>query len=270
MNREEILLADHISDTLQEAEASVRKLGNWIDQNTGAHPEQEEEFVLESDVLKHNVEKTYRDCGILAERLNLPKFVDKISEKLESSRGKLSELIVSPYDDGSFGCDALYQASVLFEPLSVMVRGNAITGLEVFRTILENTSKIIHERGLEPKKELTVRNEVLAIVSYAFRDATKDVSINKPMKVYKPDIGVPSLMAAAEYKFASSEQEVKTALDGISADMKGYGNDPSWRSFFAVIYMTRPFFTQKDVELHFRVSRAELSWTPIVLVGPGN
>jgi hypothetical protein len=77
------------------------------------------------------------------------------------------------------------------------------------------------------------------------------------------------LTAAAEYKFIDSQQKAKNSLDEIYADMKGYVGLYDWRSFYAVFYMTSPFYTQKDVDEEFRLVRAELSWTPIVVVGQG-
>jgi hypothetical protein len=50
-------------------------------------------------------------------------------------------------------------------------------------------------------------------------------------RVNHPDIGVSSLMAAAEVKFVTTKQEAKAALDGIYADMKGYSGRDEWRSF---------------------------------------
>jgi hypothetical protein len=59
-------------------------------------------------------------------------------------------------------------------------------------------------------------------MSFSFRDVTREIPVPKIFKTYKPDIGVPSLMVAAEYKFIDSHQEAKNALDEIYADMKGY------------------------------------------------
>lgn len=83
-------------------------------------------------------------------------------------------------------------------------------------------------------------------------------------------MGVKSLMAAAEYKFVTSRIELKKALDEVYTDMKGYGGRYDWRSFYAVFYMTEPFFHQKDIDEEFRLVKSELSWTPIVVVGPGS
>ncbi|WP_164940720.1 hypothetical protein [Bradyrhizobium zhanjiangense] len=41
------------------------------------------------------------------------------------------------------------------------------------------------------------------------------------------------------------------------------------RSFYAVIYMTEAFFSQADADREFRLVKAEYSWTPFVVLGPG-
>jgi hypothetical protein len=33
--------------------------------------------------------------------------------------------------------------------------------------------------------------------------------------------------------------------------------------------MTQPFYSQKDIDREFHLVKAELSWTPFVVVGPG-
>ncbi len=77
-------------------------------------------------------------------------------------------------------------------------------------------------------------------------------------------------MAAAEYKFSDSEAEVKKALDEIYADMKGYSGHDEWRTFFAVIYTTDAIVHQDKLEAEFRGIKADINWTPIILVGKGS
>jgi hypothetical protein len=101
-----------------------------------------------------------------------------------------------------------------------------------------------------------------------FPDLVKEIPIEKTLKTYHPDIGVTSLMAAVEVKCVT-KKEAKAALDGIYTDMKGYSGRDEWRSFYAVIYMTEPFYSQKEVKREFRLVKAELSWTPYVVLGAG-
>ena len=76
-------------------------------------------------------------------------------------------------------------------------------------------------------------------------------------------------MAAAQYKFIDSHADAKKALDETYADIKGYSGRYDWRSFYAIFYMTRPFYSQKAADEEFRLVKAELSWIPIVVVGAG-
>jgi hypothetical protein len=50
--------------------------------------------------------------------------------------------------------------------------------------------------------------------------------------------------------------------------MKGYSGDHNWQVFYAVIYMNKQYFTQDQVEKEFKLVGADVSWTPIVVVGP--
>jgi hypothetical protein len=76
-------------------------------------------------------------------------------------------------------------------------------------------------------------------------------------------------MAVAEYKFATTEIELKKSLDDLYTDMKGYGGATEWRNFFAVIYTTDALAHQEKLEAEFQLVRADFNWTPIILVGPG-
>ena len=51
--------------------------------------------------------------------------------------------------------------------------------------------------------------------------------------------------------------------------MRGYAGHHQWRSFYAVLYMTKQFFTQAEVDAEFQLVKADLSWKPLVMVGPG-
>ncbi|MGH6753085.1 MAG: hypothetical protein ACREDP_13045, partial [Bradyrhizobium sp.] len=219
-------------------------------------------------MLQYHVEQLYRDVGILAERLSLPQLANDIrKERKRLKPAKMVDMGVTP--DGDFYSTTLGKLRGYFRSLSTITKAGAVSGLQVFQTILENTAIIIHESRIDASKEAKVRNEVLKVRRYSFRDTLKEVSAAKTFKVYKPDIGVASLMAAAEYKYVDSETALKKALDDIYADMRGYSGHYDWRTFYAVIYMTAPFAHQKEWEEEFRFAKADVNWTPIIVNGPG-
>jgi YD repeat-containing protein len=95
----------------------------------------------------------------------------------------------------------------------------------------------------------------------AITDATK--------AVVQSYIGVKSLKAAAEYKFADSEDEVKKAVGGLYEDMHGYECE-DWKIFYAVIYMTDAFFTQDQIIAEFKSTGVHENWKPLLVVGRGS
>ncbi|XXY51953.1 hypothetical protein WME91_12495 [Sorangium sp. So ce269] len=141
--------------------------------------------------------------------------------------------------------------------------------VELLERILRNTPKILQDRGLKPAKETPVYKAVGDVLGLVFPDFTPKVNLAKPLKTYKPDFGFPELGIAVEYKFASTEQEVKTALDGIFSDMQGYGGSREWTTFYAVIYMTGHFFTQEQIEAHTKISEGRQNWRILPVYGVG-
>ena len=270
MEIEEQLLAASIRNTIGDADSALVKYFHVCEGNTLENVDEGEhadELAAASLHLQFLIEKVFRDTAILAERLGLPKYRKDIMRKMRSF-SNLTETEVTPWDV-MFHSPPLAAARSLYGSLAVMTEGREVTGLGVFETILANTPKIIERARLSPSSEAEVRQAVCEVLQFSFRDVVRDTPIVKNLKIYKPDIGVRSLMAAAEYKFIDSPTEAKAALDGIYADMRGYSGHHEWRSFYAILYLTAPFYTQEDVDAEFELVKADLSWKPIVVVGPG-
>jgi hypothetical protein len=63
-----------------------------------------------------------------------------------------------------------------------MTDGRAVTGLDTFRTILENTSAIIKLTKIEPENEAHVRNAVFDVLKIAFHDAVREIPVAQLLK----------------------------------------------------------------------------------------
>jgi hypothetical protein len=267
MALEEQLLTASLTNIFHEAREVLQKLYDLSPRSAREADEPLEEYEQAEYFLSYYVEKAFRDVAILAERLALPLLRTEIA-KARAEIKKLNDTTVLP-DDFTFHSPPLQIARDYFESLQTMTQGRDITGLGIFENILQNAGKIVQELKIEPKNEKHVRDCLRQVLSFAFPDVVKEIPLEKTLKTYHPDIGITSLMAAVEVKFVTTKREAKAALDGIYADMKGYSGRDEWRSFYAVIYMTEPFYGQKDVEREFRLVKAELSWTPFVVFGAG-
>ncbi len=150
--------------------------------------------------------------------------------------GRLADLKVSPVGDLHSPVIVLfwrYQSS-LAALLGTAVEEIEEDPLQRFERILRNTPKIVKDRKIQPRNEADVHQTVYELLIHVFPDTVREKSIVQGTKTYKPDIGVKSLKAAAEYKFADSEQEVKTAIGGLYEDMRGYDESEDWTRFIHI------------------------------------
>lgn len=121
---------------------------------------------VDRSTLSYYVEKVFRQCAILAERLKLPAERTRIEAiRMQLGDDKLNEIEIDPFDDcdGRY-CPALARARQAFENLEPVVFQQDLPGVEVLRTILENTAKILSERKIIPKNERQIKDEVFAVL----------------------------------------------------------------------------------------------------------
>lgn len=266
MGREEWLLAESIAKEIERAEHALHEVDGLQRDGTASSDDPEDDrYERAEKALAYYIDCSFRSIAALADRLG----IGSIAEEARTARGRPGFLSSTerPYD-GEIFSDALSQARSCFNPLRAMTTARAVTAQDVLRTILRSTGKIVADRGLTPKNEAEVRNEVLDVCRYAFADAKRETPIFKRITHYKADVTVQSLRAVVEFKFVDDRAEMKAALDGVYADMKGY-KDMAWESFYSVFYMTGPFFTQQEIEEEFRYVDADKMWEPILIVGPG-
>jgi len=269
MKPETQLLSKSIGESFGKARTAEYKLSVILEAQTSDSASDPENYELQEaeEALSYWIVKIYQDLAILAELLGIPLLAARIVDETPRENNVIA---MEPTRwDVLLSSATLSKAMRFYESLAAIAEKGAVNGLSVFETILKNTPAIIRSKGIEPSNEADVRKAVFEILTFAFHDAVREIPLAQAMKVYKPDLGVRSLMAAAEYKFADSEQELKSSLDAIYADMKGYSGHSDWRTFFAVIYTTDAIVHQDKVEEEFRGVRADINWTPIIVVGKG-
>lgn len=143
-----------------------------------------------------------------------------------------------------------------------------ITGLQYLETILKNTAVIISKNNLVPKSEADVYKAVKSTLSFVFTSSKSPKSnFIKTAKEFNPDILIPELYAAVEYKYAADEQKLKSTIEQIAADVKGYTGDNDYRVFYAVFYVTEDFWGQDKFSRVWRDQNFPKNWMPIYVVG---
>lgn len=230
--------------------------------------EGDEELDREQQVLEYFVKKAVREVRILCERLGLLQLLAAFQAECDSLGDEYSCFELDDEESEPYS-PHLRLVYGYMRSIQGLLDPTHLGGLDVFRTILENSAKIIAEAKLKPENEACVRAEIFKVLKYGFRQVEREIKTPKEFKTYQIDLGIRSLRAAAEYKFIDSEADAKAAMDGIYADMHGYGGTQDWSYFFAVLYQTGPFITQSKTDHEMQIVRADRSWSAIIVTGPG-
>lgn len=135
--------------------------------------------------------------------------------------------------------------------------------------LLDRTAYIVQKRSSVPKKEKDIQcvmDEYLECIYGA--DYHRQFSIPGVVKNFRPDSGIRSLETVIEFKFADSQEELKTATAGLFEDAAGYKASKDWRRFYSVIYMTGAYGTKEQLLADFGRT-GMVDWTPILVTGQG-
>lgn len=207
------------------------------------------------------------------EALGMPRLLEKFEQGFASFKDDLTQIAFAGFTS------EMYSPPIEFAREYVQAI-EAVAGLDItvdrathdrsrLEGLLAGTAKFINDRNIDPRNEAEVRYHMYSVLTLVFPDTIREFPVPKVIKSYKPDFGVPSLRAAIEYKFCDSEKEAKKAVAGIFEDIAGYEGTQDWEWFYAVIYMTKPFVTQDQVEADFASAKTAKKWKPIVQVGRG-
>jgi len=258
---------DHTLQDARQALSRIHDIQTNYDSALAAM-EDDEDLDREQEVLAYYVKKALREVRILCERLGLLQLLAAFTAECAALGGdygghELDDDEFEPYSPH------LRLAYAYMRSIQGLLDPTHLGGLDVFRTVLENSAQIISDAGLQPRNEAKVRAAIVKILKYGFRQVEREIKTPKEFKTYQIDLGIRSLRAAAEYKFIDSEADAKAAMDGIYADMHGYGGTQNWSHFFAVLYQTKPFITQAKTDHEMQIVRADRSWAAIIVTGPG-
>lgn len=159
----------------------------------------------------------------------------------------------------------------LVDGIRILVAGGKspteIADASRLKDILEATAVLVHQRGVDPKREQDVQRVMDDYLEACFlKDFVKRPRVPGFIKNFEADVGIRSLRTAIEYKFASTESELKVAASGIIEDTAGYKGGVEWVHFYSVIYTTEPFVAPARLRADLdRVGAVE--WVPVVVNG---
>lgn len=233
---------------------------------------EDEQFESEKAYLGHRLRQAHLRMLILIERAGLPLFHSEYRAGFSAYAENLADVKHSPHDPDDLYSEPLTYIDQSFDALSATLRSQSnreTLSLGLFERLLRQTPYILADRGIVPQSEKEVRQPLFDALKHVFPDCRREIPVSHLFKVYRADLGVPSLKALAEVKYALDEAELRHELDGIYADINGYSGDPQWTRFFALFYTAVPVAAPERILEEFKLSRVDVTWTPIIVHGPG-
>lgn len=147
-------------------------------------------------------------------------------------------------------------------------KANQDIGLVFLENILSNTAVILKELDIKPKNEAAVYNGVKHVISSTFSDYIGlTESFYKEAKQYQPDILIPSLSTAIEYKFAKDKKRLTKTIEEILIDVQGYSNHNLYKIFYAVFYVSPGIITDSRFKIIWSGYGFPSNWKPILVIG---
>lgn len=141
-------------------------------------------------------------------------------------------------------------------------------GLEYLDRILRNTQVIIEHEQKKPKSEPQVYNAVKFYLTTVIPSAKEPTAVfKKQFNSYAPDIVLPELASAVEYKFVKSSKAIASIMSGILSDTLSYTGNIEYRFFYAVFYLTGAFISIDELEQLWSSYNIPVNWQPIFIIG---
>ncbi len=142
------------------------------------------------------------------------------------------------------------------------------TSIKIIERVLSNTGVIISRKPTRPNSEAQVYKAVKDIFEPMFPSCRHpNGKFVRAAKNYVPDILIPEVKVAIEYKYAEDAQKLNATIEQVYADVAGYKGNPDYKLFYAVFYVTKDFWGQEKFEQVWQEQSFPSNWKGIYIVG---
>lgn len=234
--------------------------------------EYKREFIFLTD-------RVYNSCLIYFELKGVPLYIQEFKENYKALLPKdqnheLADLVYSDsFTDSESRITKIFKQKLY--PFRAFGTGDEahLTGLDYLEKILNSTNRVLSERGAKPTQESEVYSNVRIVVEATFSNTKASFPggtkvINQMAQGYIPDILIPDLQCAIEYKYAVSEKDLNTKMDQVLADVRGYDNHSIYKWFYAVFYVKTGEISIDRFNQLWQTKLFPSNWKPIFVEGP--
>lgn len=154
-----------------------------------------------------------------------------------------------------------------FHEFDVFREEKRISG-SYLENILKNTGFIIKRTNTVVTNETSIYKAVLWFIEILFPESLIGLAPIFPgkFKKYKPDLHVPELQTAIEYKYIREGDHPEDYIDEVLVDAKNYKGDDRYQFFIAVLYFeNNTEFKLEAIESCWKQKNFPATWKLVVV-----
>jgi hypothetical protein len=244
---------------------------SWLDQEEANY---EIEFKLKED-FENLIDRIFLSLVAYFEVLNLPIFLSRFISHFEQ---KIKERkIYEKYyheDSGEFISETLTDIFAFLRPFILFSEDEEYVlrkkGIIYLNRVLENTDRIIKLQGKVCNNESDIYKTVKPYIEIFFPQAAHTeghVILNK-LKCYKPDLFIPDLHSAVEYKLIDEKSDIAKTISEIADDVIGYKEKIGkigYNIFYTVYYIKNVSITKERLSELWKEREYPENWNLIAV-----
>ena len=278
MDKDRNYRENKIEETLWSMSSDFSELA-FMWEYTSTESKQEENYLYKEvelkDSFEHKAKTVYKLIITYLESLNLREYLNDFKNEFSKLFIDSHELFESKINNDiaeiySMAVSRFWQFLSPFEfsQQSYIDKLLKQTGVIYLERILRNTQVILNHIKTIPTSEPQVYKAVKFVIQAAFPSALEPTSgFFKSFKNYEPDILIPEIHTAVEYKYADDDKKLKAQIEQVIADTKGYTGDTNYEIFYAVFYVTSDFWGIDKFENVWKEMEFPKNWKGIYIVG---
>jgi len=192
-------------------------------------------------------------------------FKSKTEIKLSSQKTALNTAVLGSSDPYLTILDDFQTFLSCFQAFDTSHTGDR--KFEILENILSNTAGVLKHNRITFKNEADIYREMKWFIDIAYpssRSLNKARFIKK-FTTYRPDILIPEIETAIEYKLIQTGDNVETYIDQLKTDADNYTRDPDYSIFYAVIYVAdKSIASKKSIEHSWAEKEFPKNWKLII------
>lgn len=230
------------------------------------------------DPFADKLEQVYRAAIVVLESRGHPEYLSHFYGKFGKpfDKWKQAHAFETPEDGAPEPrSTCLHEFREFLAPLGIIADTNATiiewAGSQFLERALKNTAAFLHQLDIHPDSETDINRtmrKVLALIFPSIPGASNS-GIQKLFRNYKPDILIPELTTAIEFKYVNSAEDLGSAFGEIAEDAHAYAGGSEYTVFYAVYYLTRDFEGEERYQQAWSQFAFPDNWRPLFVVGHG-